>query len=111
MTQTQQQDQQTIVLEEPRNDQWYTMQNMLMSHLNKQQLLNYAEAFIPWLGKYSKVQRVNSEGKLSEAVEIALMMKPASSKDNIARGVALIMGSDHNLQLYIQSMSAGLHKL
>lgn len=111
MTQTQQQDQQTIVLEEPRNDQWYTMQNMLMSHLNKQQLLNYAEAFIPWLGKYSKVQRVNSEGKLSEAVEIALMMKPASSKDNIARGLALILGSNHNLQLYLQSMSAGLHKL
>ena len=111
MTQITQQDPQTIVLEEPRNNQWYYMQNMLLAHLNKQQLLSYAEAFIPWLSKYSKVQRMDSEGRLSEANEIAVMIKPSSSKDNIARGLALILGSNHNLQLYLQSATPGFRQL
>ena len=100
-----------LVLEEPTADQWNAIAGLLESRCNKNQLLTYAEAFSPWFSGYGKILRTTRNGRVVEATEATLMMKSNTSKAGIAQGIALILASDHNLQMYVDSMSDGLKEL
>ena len=100
-----------LVLEEPTADQWISTTNLLESRCNKNQLLTYAETFCPWFSEYDKIMRVNRSGHVVEASEAMMMTKTNSPKRIIAQGLALILASDQNLQLYVDSMSDELKEL
>ena len=100
-----------LVLEEPTADQWSAITDLLESRCTKTQVLSYAETFIPWFSKYGKVMRATKDGRVVEATETTLMMKSNTSKHGIAQGVALILASDQNLQMYIDTMSDDLKEL
>ena len=101
----------TLVLEEPTAEHWGDIISFLESRCNKNQLLNYGEAFIPWISKYGKVMRRTRNGRIVEATEATLMTKSNSSKHVIAQGVALILSSDENLKLYVDSLSDEMKEL
>ena len=100
-----------LVLEEPVGDQWNAITDFLESRNTKTQLLNYAEAFIPWLSQYGKVMRTTRNGRIVEATEVALMMKTNTTKHGIAQGLALFLASDQNMQKYVDAMSEELRQL
>ena len=100
-----------LVLEEPIIDQWSNITSFMESRCTKNQLLNYAETFIPWFSNYGKVMRTTKNGRVVEATEIALMTKPNTSKHGIAQGLAFVLASDHNQRLYVDTMSDGLKQL
>ena len=100
-----------LVLEEPTPDQWIAITGHLESRCTKNQLLNYAETFCPWFSEYGRIMRTTRNGRVVEATEATLMMKTSSSKDIIAQGLALILASDQNLQMYVDSMSDGFKEL
>ena len=101
----------TLVLEEPTAEHWGDIISFLESRCNKNQLLGYGEAFIPWISKYGKVMRRTRNGRIVEATEATLMTKSNSSKHVIAQGVALILSSDENLKLYVDSLSDEMKEL
>lgn len=101
----------SLVLEEPTADQWNAICNFLENRNTKSQLLNYAEAFCPWFSQYGKVMRATRNGRVLEATEAMLMTKSNSSKHSIAQGLALILASDQNLKMYVDSMSDELQEL
>lgn len=100
-----------LVLEEPTADQWGAIVDFLESRSTKNQLLNYAGALAPWLSKYGKVMRTTRNGRVVEATEAMLMSKPNASKHNIAQGLALVLASEQNLKMYVDSMSNELQEL
>ena len=96
----------TIVLHEPLREQWEPMQAMLESRCNKDELLHYADAFTPWLGKYPQIMRATNDGHVVTATECTSMLKSNSPKWVIAQGVALILSDEQNMQTYISSLLA-----
>jgi hypothetical protein len=100
-----------LVLEEPTGEQWGNIVNFLEGRCTKNQLLNYAETFIPWFSKYGKIMRATRTGRIVEATEATLMTKTNSSKHVIAQGVALILASEQNLKLYVDTLSDGMKEL
>lgn len=100
-----------LVLEEPTADQWIAITDFLESRSTKNQLLNYAGALAPWLSKYGKVMRTTRNGRVVEATEAMLMSKPNTSKHNIAQVLALVLASEQNLKMYVDSMSNELQEL
>ena len=100
-----------LMLEEPTADQWNSITDFLENRCTKNQLLHYAETFSPWFSQYGKVMRATRSGRVVEATEVTQMMKTNTSKNGIAQGVALILASDQNLQMYIDSMSDELQEL
>lgn len=78
---------------------------------NKSQLLNFSQALSVWLSPYGEILRARPGEKPSKAYETIDMQKSSTQKVDIARGVALILSSPHNLNLYIDSLSDGLRKL
>ena len=100
-----------LVLEEPTGEQWSNIVNFLEGRCTKNQLLNYAETFIPWFSKYGKIMRATRNGRIVEATEATLMTKTNSSKHVIAQGVALILASEQNLKLYVDTLSDGMKEL
>ena len=100
-----------LVLEDPTADQWSSITEFLESRCNKGQLLTYAESFSPWFSGYGKILRTARNGRVVEASETIMMTKTNSSKHVIAKGLALILACDHNLQMYIDSMSDNLKEL
>ncbi|MBQ3753427.1 MAG: hypothetical protein II864_07765 [Prevotella sp.] len=100
-----------LVLEEPTADQWVAITDFLESRSTKNQLLNYAGALAPWLSQYGKVMRTTRNGRVVEATEAMLMSKSNSTKRNIAQGLALVLASEQNLKMYVDSMSQELQEL
>ena len=100
-----------LVLEEPTADQWVAITDFLESRSTKNQLLNYAGALAPWLSQYGKVMRTTRNGRVVEATEAMLMSKSNSTKRNIAQGLALVLASEQNLKMYVDSMSSELQEL
>lgn len=101
----------TIVLHEPLREQWEPMQAMLESRCNKDELLHYADAFTPWLGKYPQIMRATNDGHVVTATECTSMLKSNSPKWVIAQGVALILSDEQNMQTYISSLSPEMKAL
>ena len=101
----------SLVLEEPTADQWSAITDFLESRSTKNQLLSYAETFIPWFSKYGKVMRTTRNGRVVEATEATLMTKTNSSKHCIAQGLALVLASEQNLKMYVDTMSQELQEL
>lgn len=99
-----------LVLEEPTADQWVAITDFLESRSTKNQLLNYAGALAPWLSQYGKVMRTTRNGRVVEATEAMLMSKSNSTKRNIAQGLALVLASEQNLKMYVDSMSDELQE-
>ena len=87
------------------------MQGMLETHCNKEELLRYAEAFMPWLGQYSHMMRATSDGHTVEATECTAMMKSNSIKWEIAQGVALILSDEQNMKTYIATLKPEMKAL
>ena len=100
-----------LLLEEPIRQKRNEMESKLNSGCNKQQLQRYAETFIPWLGKYSKIYKQCTDGSIKEAEELTAMMKNTSSKFVITEGIALILASKENLQHYIDSLKPNIREL
>lgn len=98
-------------MEEPQRLKWETMQNTLIIDCNKQQLQRFAETFIPWLGKYSKIYKQDAKGNIKEAEELTAMLKSTSPKYAIAEGVTLILASKDNLQYYVDSLNPKMREL
>ena len=103
--------QNALVLEEPTQEQWHTAKQQLESRCTKQELQKYAEALIPWLSQYPAIKRATRNGRVLAATEVDAMLKSNASKSTIAQGLSLILGSRHNLQLYIDAMSTELREL
>ena len=101
----------TIVLHEPTRQQWEAMQGMLENRCNKEELLRYAETFIPWLGKYPQIMRATNDGRVVIATECTAMMKGNSPKWEIAQGVALILSDEQNLQTYLNTLKPEMKAL
>lgn len=101
----------TLVLHEPPKDEWSSMQRLLDIRTNKQEILSYANAIIPWLANYSYIERVKVDGKAEKAVECIIMMEPNAMKWEITRGVALIVCDKQNMQAYINSMDTKIKTL
>lgn len=95
----------SLVLQEPTAQQWEDITAYLENHNSKEQLLNYAVALNSWFMNYGRVMCSRRNGHVTECPETTLMTKSNSSKHAIAQGVALIMASEQNLQLYIDQMS------
>lgn len=104
-------DEKQLILEEPLQHVWNDMQNKLTSGCNKQQLLRYADAFVPWLKNYDKIYMKRSDGSIMEANELSAMVNSNSSKYVIASGVSLILASNENLQSYIDTLKPELCEL
>ena len=100
-----------LVLEEPTADQWNAIKDFLESRCTKNQLLDYANAFQLWFNDYGKVMRATRDGRIFEASEATMMMKSNTSKQGIAQGIALILASDQNLSMYVDTMSDELKEL
>jgi hypothetical protein len=100
-----------LLLEEPQRQKWETIENTLNAGCNKQQLQRFAETFISWLGKYTKVYKQDAKGNIKEAEELTAMLKSTSSKYVIAEGVALILASKDNLQHYVHSLNPKMQEL
>lgn len=100
-----------LVLEEPTADQWNAIKDFLESRCTKNQLLDYANAFQLWFNDYGKVMRATRDGRILEASEATMMMKSNTSKQGIAQGIALILASDQNLSMYVDTMSDELKEL
>lgn len=101
----------TLVLEEPSCEEWKAMQNTLESRCNKQELLRYAEAFIPLMEEYSDIMRATRDGNIVKATECFSMVKSSTSKQQIAKGVALFLSNKQNMEIYLASLSANLKTL
>ena len=102
---------QNLVLEEPPKEQWNAMAEQLNTRCNKQQLLNYAESFIPWFSKHGDIFLSTQNGRIRRADEITLMVKNSTNKGEIARGVAIILASQQNLHAYVDSLSEDMKSL
>ena len=101
----------TLVLEDPTAEDWKTMQNALENRCNKQELLHYAEAFIPLMEEYGDVMRATKDGRIVKATECFYMVKSNSSKSQIAQGVALFLANKQNMETYLASLSANMKTL
>lgn len=101
----------TLVLHSPTEDNWQKMQSLLESRCNKEELLYYANAFQPWLGKYPRIMRSTDDGHTVEATECTLMLKSNSPKWEIAKGLALLLSDEQNLQAYLSVQSTELKTL
>lgn len=100
-----------LVLHEPDSKQWRNTQIELENRCNKQELLKFANTFIPWLSKFHRIFRTTSDGRIIEATECTEMLKSNTSKSQIAKGVALIVGDDQNTKDYISSLSIEMKTL
>ena len=101
----------SLVLHTPPTEEWNYAQNILESHCNKQELLTYANTFIPWLSKYQQIMRTTDNGHVVEATECIVMIKSNTAKSVIAKGVALIAGNDQNMRDYIDTLSTEMKTL
>lgn len=101
----------TITLHEPDSREWSQMQTQLESRCNKQELLRYADALTPWLGKYQHIMRATDDGQPKEATECADMAKQSTSKWAIAQGVALIIADERNMKAYVDQLSIEMKSL
>lgn len=101
----------TLVLEEPPKELWDSMTTMLDTKHNKTQLLRIGELLGHWLFPQGEVLRARPGEKPKKAYEIIEMQKSSTMKNGIARGVALILASPHNMKLYVDSLSDGLKLL
>jgi len=101
----------SLVLHAPSAEEWKYTTKELESHCNKQELVSYAEAFIPWLGKYPRIMRTTDDGHIVDAIECIAMTRSNSAKSAIAEGVALIIGNDQNMRDYIDTLSTEMKSL
>ena len=101
----------SLVLQTPSAEEWKYTAKELESRCNKQELVCYANAFLPWLGKYPRIMRTTDDGHVVEATECTAMMKSNSAKSAIAEGVALIVGDDQNMRDYIDTLSTEMKSL
>lgn len=101
----------TLVLEEPPKELWDAMAAKLESTHNKTQLLRMAETFVPWLSAYTEILRARPGATAQKAWETIDMLKSSTMKTDIARGIALILASQQNMQQYVDSLSDGMKQL
>ena len=72
------------------------------SHCTKQELLNFAEALMAWLGKYN-VYRATDGSNPVKATEIIDITKTSNSKATIAQGLALVLADQQNMLSYLET--------
>ena len=100
-----------LLLEDPPAKERKETELLLNSLCSKNLLLQYAKTLVPWLSEYNRIEKQNAHGHTSEATELEMMLKPTTTKDVIAEGLALILASKVNLQYYINSLSPRMHDL
>lgn len=100
-----------LVLEEPTFEDWETMRTALESRCNKQELLHYAEAFIPLMEQYGDILCATRDGRIRKATECVDMVKSNSSKRQIAQGLAIFLAHRQNIETYLSSLSANMKTL
>ncbi len=100
-----------LLLNEPPQHRWQEVTQLLNDHCTKQLLLTYAACLQPWVAQYTVVYIVGQDGSQRKADEITLMMKSSTIKEQIGRGLAIILGDDQNLSAYLNSLSPELRLL
>lgn len=95
----------TLMLHTPSQKEWGSTQSMLEMRHDKEELLTLAESFQPWLSQFKLIVRKNDNGDTIEATECTDMRNTTSNKTRIARGIALIVADEQNMQAYIATLS------
>lgn len=100
-----------LIIEEPKSEQWNSTTKELERHCSKNTLLAYSRALESWFDKYNKVKMATTDGKIIETELTTLMTKTSSSKNTIAKGVAMILSNDNNLRTYIDNIKPEMKNL